>query len=271
MQPCPQCGTPLWPGAATCTICGRPQAPPGAVPPAGPPTAAYPPPTPPGRASGGVSPRILVGCGLAVIVAFTLLGVAVVRNRTNRPAARFEAISVDGVVGTPTTGPPATTSRTTGTTRKGGLAAWEPWTSPDRSFTLDFPDEPEITERDLDTDVIEESTRAAASDATGSFAVDWSDLADPKYATDTTRLLNVFLDARWDPAKVTYQTRQPTRVGGLPALEYTATSKVVPGTTIMGVVLVARTRVFELSVLSLPGATPDFDRFRDSFRLAKAA
>jgi hypothetical protein len=246
--------------------------PPGAVPPG--PAYGYPAPAAPtparpaGGANRSVSPVVLVSCGVAVLLAFAVLGVAVVHRRNSPEPVVIQAIT------TPPTIEPAPTGTTRpgpGTTTRTAGGRWQPWTSPDQTFAVEFPGAPEVTEEDTHSDIISASSRAFASDLAGGFTLYWYDLADAKYAQDTGKLLDAFLDTRYDPAKVTIATRERTRVNGLPALRYSATNKILPDTTINGVMVVYRTRVFELSVLGLPGAAPDLDRFVGSFRLTKSA
>jgi hypothetical protein len=214
-----------------------------------------------------VSPLVLVSCGVAVLLAFAVLGVAVVHRRNSPAPVVIEAITAPPTIAP---APPGTTRPGPGTTSRSGRG-WQPWTSPDQTFAVEFPGAPEVTEEDTHSDIISASSRAFASDLEGAFTLYWYDLADAKYAQDTAKLLDAFLDTRYDPAKVTIATRERTRVNGLPAMRYSATNKILPDTTINGVMVVYRTRVFELSVLGLPGEAPDLDRFVSSFRLTKSA
>jgi hypothetical protein len=214
-----------------------------------------------------VSPVVLVSCGIAVVVAFAVLGVAVVSKRSE-PAPIINAITVPATIEPATT---ATTARPSpGTTARSLTTEWRPWTSPDLTFAAEFPGTPDVTEEDTRSEIISSENRASVADVSGAFTIYWSDLVDPKYAQDTAKVLDVFLDSRYDPAKVTVTSRERARINGLPALRYTATSKIL-NTSITGAVVVYRTRVFELSVLGLPFTTPDFERFINSFRLTKSA
>jgi hypothetical protein len=218
-----------------------------------------------------VSPVVLVSCGVAVLLAFAVLGVAVVHRRNSPAPVVIAAITTSPTIAPAPTGTTGTTRPGPGTTSRAAGRSWQPWTSPDQTFAVEFPGPPEVTEEDTHSDIISASSRAFAADLAGGFTLSLYDLADAKYAQDTAKLLDAFLDTRYDPAKVTIATRERLRVNGLPALRYAATNKFLPDTTINGVMVVYRTRVFELSVLGMPGETPDLDRFVGSFRLTKSA
>jgi hypothetical protein len=162
-------------------------------------------------------------------------------------------------------------STTTTTTREPEPVAWERWTAPDGTFTVELPYDAEVTEKTADGKVILATSEVSAVDDGVLYVVRWYDLNPDLATAESGRLLDAFLADRYDEERATVTSQEPTRLADRPALTYTVTDTMGAGIRISATLVHAGTRVYELAASAIPRSEPDLDRLEGSFRLNRQA
>lgn len=227
-----------------------------APPPFAPPPGAYPPgmygsPPPQGSSSAGTVLKVLLGVGVAFVL-FIFVCIAAVTLLGKNASSKFSRI--DTAIGAPSGPATATTA---------AVAVWQPWTSPDGKYAVEFPGTPRLLPPSLNTKASSES-EAQVQVGNAFYDVGSIEFKPEYYYPNDETGLRTGLEAGLASFKLTITSTKMGEFAGVKYLD-AAVAGAQNGKQLAGTarVFVVGQRVYFAIAFSSDGSE-DFQRFADS-------